>query len=54
VPWWGDWAARSAAAGARADEWRFLIALPPALAALDRDAGFDRDGLTARSLAFNL
>jgi hypothetical protein len=54
VPWWDDWAARCAAAGARADEWRFRVALPPALAALDRDAGFDRDGLTARSLAFNL
>jgi hypothetical protein len=53
VPWWDDWSARGVATGARAGEWRFPIALPPVLAALDRDAGFDRDGLTARSLAFN-
>lgn len=53
VPWWDDWSARGVEAGAQAGEWRFPIALPPVLAALDRDAGFDRDGLTARSLAFN-
>lgn len=53
VPWWDDWSARGVAAGAQAGEWRFPMTLPPVLAALDRDAGFDRDGLTARSLAFN-
>lgn len=53
VPWWEQWAARSVAAGARSDEWRFPVTLPAALAALDRDAGFDRDALTARSVAFN-
>jgi len=53
APWWDDWAARSQAVGGRADEWRFPIALPPTLAALDREAGFTRDDLTARSLAFN-
>ena len=53
VPWWAEWADRSAAAGARADEWRFPADLPPTLAGLDRDAGFQRDGLTARSVAFN-
>jgi len=53
VPWWAEWAERSAAGGARAGEWRFQIALPPALAALDRDAGFQRDGLTARSVCWN-
>jgi hypothetical protein len=53
VPWWSDWAARCVAAGARADEWRLPTVLPPVLAALDRDAGFDRDALTARSVAFN-
>ncbi len=53
VPWWREWADRGTNAGAREDEWRFPIALPPALADLDRDAGFERDGLTARSLAFN-
>lgn len=53
VPWWDDWAASSAAAGARTDTWRVTDPLPPALATLDRDAGFDRDALTARSVAFN-
>ena len=52
VPWWESFAERGIAAGARADEWRFTDPLPPVLADLDRDAGFDRDGLTARSLAF--
>jgi len=52
VPWWESFAERGVAAGARADEWRFTDPLPPVLADLDRDAGFDRDGLTARSLAF--
>jgi SAM-dependent methyltransferase len=53
VPWWDDWAARAVASGGRADEWRFAADLPPALATLDRDAGFDRDALTARSVTFN-
>ena len=53
VPWWAEWAERSAAAGARSDEWRFPADLPHVLANLDRDAGFHRDGLTARSVAFN-
>jgi SAM-dependent methyltransferase len=52
VPWWEAFAERSVAAGARADEWRFTDPLPPVLADLDRDAGFDRDGLTARSLSW--
>jgi hypothetical protein len=53
VPWWDEWRTGTTRAGARADEWRFSLALPPALAALDRDAGFGRDALTARSVAFN-
>jgi SAM-dependent methyltransferase len=52
VPWWESFAERGVAAGARADEWRFTDSLPPVLADLDRDAGFDRDGLTARSLSW--
>jgi hypothetical protein len=52
VPWWDDMVARAMQGGAKADEWRFEDPLPPTLAALDREAGFDRDGLTARSLAW--
>ena len=52
VPWWDDVAARAEGAGARSDEWRFENTLPPAIAALDRDAGFEREGLTARSLVW--
>ena len=52
APWWPDWAARALSAGGRADSWRFTAPLPPLLAALDRDAGFDRDALTARSVYF--
>ena len=54
VPWWDDFADRAVAAGARADEWRFTDPLPPALADLDRDAGFEREALTARGLFFQL
>jgi hypothetical protein len=53
VPWWAGWADRCVERGARADDWRFTEPLPASLAALDRDAGFNRDGLTARSVAFN-
>jgi len=52
VPWWPALAERAVRAGARADEWRFEDPLPAALASLDRDAGFQREGLTARSLAW--
>jgi hypothetical protein len=53
VPWWAAWESRATAAGARADLWRFDDPLPASLAALDRDAGFDRDALTARSVYFS-
>ena len=49
-PWWDDWASAFAAAGGRADEWSFEANLPPALARLDVEAGFDRAQLKARSL----
>jgi hypothetical protein len=52
VPWWTALAERAVRAGARSDEWRFDDPLPPALASLDRDAGFQREELTARSLAW--
>lgn len=50
APWWNDWAAVVVEAGGRADEWTFDDALPPTLARLDADAGFDRRQLKARSL----
>lgn len=53
VPWWDAFATRAVAAGGRSDEWRFPSALPPALADLDEAAGFDREALSARSVAFH-
>jgi len=50
TPWWPDWTAAFAAAGGRADEWKFNVALPAMLAKLDDSAGFEREGLGARSL----
>lgn len=52
VPWWDDFAARAEGTGGQSREWRVEEPLPPLLAALDRDAGFERDGLTARSVAW--
>ncbi|HET8647978.1 MAG TPA: methyltransferase domain-containing protein, partial [Vicinamibacteria bacterium] len=49
-PWWLPWAARVAAAGGRADEWRFRVPLPDLVARLDRAARLDHRQLTARSL----
>lgn len=50
APWWDATAARFAASGGRADEWRFPIELPPLLERLDRGAGLRHDELTVRSL----
>ena len=50
VPWWESWAAAFAAAGGRADEWRFRVPLPELVARLDRAAGLDHRELTGRSL----
>jgi hypothetical protein len=50
VPWWNDWRDAFLRAGGRADELRFPVALPAALADLDEAAGFKRDELTARTL----
>jgi hypothetical protein len=50
APWWGSWATAFAAAGGRADEWRFPARLPDLVARLDRAAGLDHRELTCRSL----
>jgi hypothetical protein len=50
VPWWEGWRAAFAAAGGRADEWRFRVPLPERLALLDKAAGLDHRELGARSL----
>jgi SAM-dependent methyltransferase len=50
TPWWPDWTAAFTATGGRADEWKFDVALPAMLARLDASAGFEREGLGARSL----
>jgi len=50
LTFWDEWSRRFAAAGGRADEWRFSVALPPALRLLDKAAGLDHRVLTGRSL----
>ena len=49
TPWWDEWARAVVSAGGRADEWKFDVALPPRLAAIDEAAGFQRESLGARS-----
>ena len=48
--WWRQWAEAFAAAGGRADEWRFPAELPPLVAKLDRAAGLNHTHFTGRSL----
>jgi ribosomal protein RSM22 (predicted rRNA methylase) len=50
APWWGGWREAFLAAGGRDDEWRFRVALPDAVARLDRATRLDHRELTARSL----
>ena len=50
APWWDDTKARAAAAGGRADEWRFHVDLPPLLQTLDEAAGLNHRELTVRSI----
>lgn len=50
APWWDDTAARFAALGGRADEWRFPVHLPPPLQMFDKAAGLNHRELTCRSL----
>lgn len=50
APWWNDTARKAAAAGGRADEWRFPVDLPPLLRTLDKAAGLNHRELTVRSI----
>lgn len=50
TPWWSEWQDAFAAAGGRADEWRFPADLPERQRDLARAAGLDPRELTARSL----
>jgi hypothetical protein len=49
-PWWDSAVKRFAAAGGRADEWRFEAELPPLVRLLDKAAGLDHRELTLRSI----
>jgi trans-aconitate methyltransferase len=48
--WWEPWRTRIEAAGGRADQWRFRIALPAIVAKLDRAVKLDHREITGRSL----
>ena len=50
TPWWDRTAARFTAAGGRADEWRFPVALPPLLRKFDDAAGLSHRELKLRTL----
>lgn len=50
TPWWDATAERLRAAGARDDEWRLSVELPPLLRLLDKAAGLNHREITARSL----
>ena len=53
TPWWRGWETAFAAAGGRADEWRFRDPLPPRQRALAKAAGLSTGEITARSLALS-
>jgi hypothetical protein len=50
APWWDGLAASFLHVGARVDEWRLPIRLPPLLERLDTATGLDHRVLTARSI----
>lgn len=50
TPWWAETAARCRVEGGRADDWRFIVDLPPMLRLLDKAAGLDHRELTVKSL----
>ena len=51
TPWWPSTESRlRSVAGARVDEWRFPVDLPPWLHLLDRAAAMNHSELTARSI----
>lgn len=54
APWWESAVRMFAETGARADEWRFAVELPPIVQLLDRAAGLDHRELTVRTLAVNV
>jgi hypothetical protein len=51
-PWWEEWVAAFARLGGqpRADEWKFDLALPPALDRVNDAAGFSPRALSARTI----
>jgi hypothetical protein len=49
--WWDEWCSRLAVEGGRADEWRFVAALPPLLRSIAKGAGLDPRELTARTIS---
>ncbi|MEO7190043.1 MAG: class I SAM-dependent methyltransferase [Vicinamibacterales bacterium] len=50
TPWWTGWREALQPFGAVSSDWKFDIPLPPLLRDFDRDAGFARQTLTARTL----
>jgi hypothetical protein len=50
APWWDATAARFAAVGARADEWRFQPDVPDIVAKLGKAAGLDFREVRLRTL----
>jgi hypothetical protein len=51
VDWWDEWRSRLTPEGARSDEWRFRVSLPPLLASIAKGAGLDPRELTARTIS---
>jgi hypothetical protein len=51
VDWWDEWRSRLTPEGARADEWRFNVSLPPLLRSIAKGAGLDPRELTARTIS---
>ena len=51
TPWWAEWVERLSPHGAESHDWKFDIALPGRLAEIDHEAGFRREGLSARTLS---
>jgi SAM-dependent methyltransferase len=50
APWWDATARRAATAGGRADQWRWVVDLPPLVRTFDKAAGLDHRELTVRSI----
>jgi hypothetical protein len=50
APWWDEWTSAAIALGGQATEQRVDAPLQTALATLDADAGFRREGLAIRAL----